>query len=108
MNLSHEAGVIKAKWNVAKFRNIRDMLNDQDIIKCDYVKRRGKAYCYCAGKFNPERPTWKQHVKHLRTAGASSCYQYKRELNTVSVYYTSDFRENRPSRLCGVLQRPPP
>jgi hypothetical protein len=107
-NIFHEAGILKSKWNVAKFRNIRDMLHEMDIIKCDYVKRHGKAYCYRAGKFNPEQSTWKNNVKRLRTGTASS-YQYKRrELNTVGVYYTSDFRENRMNCLFGTRQRPPP
>ncbi|MEO1991861.1 MAG: hypothetical protein ABGW78_08010 [Pirellulales bacterium] len=105
----HEAKVLKSKWNVVKFRNIRDMLHKLDIIKCDYVKRPGKAYCYSAGKFNPEQPTWKSKVKRLRTAGTASSYIYKRrELNTVGVYYTSDFRENSVKCLFGTRQRPPP
>jgi hypothetical protein len=107
-NIFHDAGILKSKWNVAKFRNIRDMLHELDIIKCDYVKRPSKAYCYRAGKFNPEQSTWKNNVKRLRTGTASS-YQYKRrELNTVGVYYTSDFRENRMNCLFGTRQRPPP
>ena len=108
-NIFHEASILTSKWNVAKFRNIRDMLHDLDIIKCDYIKRPGKAYCYRAGKFNPEQPTWKNSVKRLRTAGTASSYIYKRrELNTVGVYYTSDFRENRLNGLFGTRQRPPP
>jgi hypothetical protein len=107
--LFHEAKLPKSKWNVTKFRNIRDMLHDLDIIKCDYIKRPGKAYCYKAGNFNPEQPTWKNSVKRLRTAGTASSYIYKRrELNTVGVYYTSDFRENRLNGLSGTRQRPPP
>jgi hypothetical protein len=93
-NIFHKAGILKSKWNVVKFKNIRDMLHDLDIIKCDYVKRPGKAYCYKAGKFNPEQPTWKNNVKRLRTAGASSYIYKRREPNTVGVYDTSDFREN--------------
>lgn len=108
-NIYHDAGVLKEKWNVQRFRAIRDLLHDRDIIKCDYDKRPGKAYCYSAGKFNPEHPTWKNKAKRLRIASSSSPYQYKQErLNTESVYYTPQLRDTGLNRLFWVRERPPP
>jgi hypothetical protein len=62
-NIMHEAGQLSKKWDVKRWRYMRDIANDKNIVICDYVADTDKAYCYQEGKYYLQTPTWERISK---------------------------------------------
>ncbi len=93
-------------WNQSRWAMLRDHFHKLQIVTCDYIKRTGKAYCYKAGLYNPERAAELQRVieRILRLSNVSLTNE-RRVPNTVPSYGRPKFQ---PYRTVEVVGKPPP